>query len=208
MVLDEKGIKAVSELLEPVNAPVELLFFVSDDAKHCDTVEELLNDLKSLEKIEFDKLKIDSDQGKKLGVGHHAPTIVFKDMPRIRITGVPSGHEFRGFLETILMVSKGETNLSNDVKKELAKITENVFIQVFVTPTCPYCAPMVFSAHQFALENKHITSRMVEAVEFPDLVKTNQVSGVPKVVINEMVDKSFEGNVPEHIFVKKILESL
>lgn len=208
MVLDEKGRKAVSELLEPVRDPVELLFFVSDDAEQCGTVEELLNDLKSLKKIVFDNLKIDSDQGKKIEVGHHAPTIVFKDMPRIRITGVPSGHEFRGFLETILMVSKGKTNLSDDVKKELAKIKKPTFIQVFVTPTCPYCPAMVFTAHQFAMENEYITSRMVEAVEFPDLAKTNRVSGVPKVVVNEKLDKSFEGMLPEHIFVEKIKNAL
>ena len=208
MVLDKKSLEAVSELLEPVKEPVEIILFVSDGGEHCSTVEGLLEDISSLGKITFKKHKIDSDMGKELEAGHHAPTVIFKDIPRIRITGVPSGHEFRSFLETILMVSSGRTGLNSDVKKELSRIKEKVLIQVFVTPTCPYCPPMVFSAHQFAMENKNITSRMVEAVEFPDLVKTSRVSGVPKVVVNENLEKSFEGNLPEHIFVKKILEAL
>jgi predicted DsbA family dithiol-disulfide isomerase len=39
-----------------------------------------------------------------------------------------------------------------------------------------------------AVESEHVTSIIVEAGEFPDLVRKYQVSGVPKTVINERVE--------------------
>ena len=44
-----------------------------------------------------------------------------------------------------------------------------VHIQVFVTPTCPYCPQAVRLAHQFALESDQIRGDMIEATEFPEL---------------------------------------
>jgi predicted DsbA family dithiol-disulfide isomerase len=39
-----------------------------------------------------------------------------------------------------------------------------------------------------AVESGNVTSIIVEASEFPDLVRKYQVSGVPKTVINDRVD--------------------
>ncbi|PIP49893.1 MAG: glutaredoxin, partial [Caldiserica bacterium CG23_combo_of_CG06-09_8_20_14_all_35_60] len=79
--------------------------------------------------------------------------------------GMPSGHEFSSILEDIVDVSKGETDLSLKVKETVKKISSNVEIFVFVTPTCPYCPKAVRTAHQFAMENKLINGVMVEANE-------------------------------------------
>ena len=58
-------------------------------------------------------------------------------------------------------------------------------------------------AHQFAMENDHITADMVEATEFPHLVQKHGVMGVPKTVAN---DKSvLEGSVPEAHFLAGVL---
>ena len=196
MALDEKTISAVSELLNPIKEPVELELLVSDDCGYCDIVEEMLEGIKKTGKIDFRKKK-------HPGL---SPTVAFKKFPGIQFTGVPSGHEFRTFLETILMVDSGKTGLNDGTRNELAKIKKKVEIKVFVTPTCPYCPTAVFTAHQMAAENENITSTMIEATEFPELVREFQVSGVPKTVINDKV--GFEGSAPEHVFIKKILEAL
>jgi predicted DsbA family dithiol-disulfide isomerase len=61
-------------------------------------------------------------------------------------------------------------------------------------------------AHRFAYVSKHITSDMVEAIEFPQLSQKYNVAGVPRSVINE---KDFvEGAVPETIYVQSILDAV
>jgi glutaredoxin-like protein len=53
----------------------------------------------------------------------------------IRFYGIPSGYEFVSVVECITMVSKGESELSGETKKQLAALTYPLHLQVYVTPT-------------------------------------------------------------------------
>lgn len=59
-------------------------------------------------------------------------------------------------------------------------------------------------AHKLAFANDHITADMVEASEFPHLVGKYQVYGVPKTVINEVIQ--IEGAVPEAALVPELMK--
>ena len=74
-------------------------------------------------------------------------------------------------------------------------------IQVFVTPTCPYCPQAVNLAHRLAVENDLITADMVEVTEFPHLATKYHVMGVPRTVISDMIH--FDGAVPEQQIVRE-----
>ena len=53
-----------------------------------------------------------------------------------------------------------------------------------------------------AVESEHVTADVIEANEFPDLVRRYGVRGVPKVVINN--DVEFVGALPEQEFLKHL----
>jgi predicted DsbA family dithiol-disulfide isomerase len=57
-----------------------------------------------------------------------------------------------------------------------------------------------------AIENTNITSDMIEVLEFPHLAHRYQVMAVPKIVINDRI--SFEGALPEALFVEHVLAAL
>jgi len=124
----------------------------------------------------------------------------------VRFYGIPSGYEFTGFVETIIAVSKGESGLSDATKQFLATLDKPVHIQVFVTPTCPYCPPAVHLAHRMAIECDMVRADGVEAIEFPHLASKYQVQGVPRSVINETVH--VEGAAPEQMLVESLKEAL
>jgi glutaredoxin-like protein len=124
----------------------------------------------------------------------------------VRFYGIPSGYEFTSLIEAVLAVSKGQSGLKPKTKKALAKIKVPVRIQVFVTPTCPYCTHAVHLAHQFAIESDLITADMVEAIEFPHLANKYHVQGVPRIVFGETVQQ--EGAVPEPLMLAKLLEAV
>lgn len=50
------------------------------------------------------------------------------------------------------------------------------------------------------MESAHVTSVIVEASEYPDLVRKYHVSGVPKTVANEQIE--ILGARPEEEFVR------
>jgi glutaredoxin len=99
-------------------------------------------------------------------------------------------------------MSRGGTQLSQASKNFLQTLTKRIHIQVFVTPTCPYCPRAIRLAHQMAMESKLVSADMIEAIEFSHLAKKYQVSGVPKSVINEIVE--IEGAVSENIFLENV----
>jgi len=124
----------------------------------------------------------------------------------IRFYGIPSGYEFTSIIEDIIDVSKGESGLQPKSKQAVAKLTEPVHIQVFVTPTCPYCTQAVRLAHKLAMESELIRADMIEAIEFPHLANKYGVYGVPRTVINDSVHQ--EGAVPEPMMLAKLLEAV
>ena len=124
----------------------------------------------------------------------------------VRFYGIPSGYEFTSIIEGIVDVSKGESGLQPKTKDALAALTQPVHFQVFVTPTCPYCAQSVRLAHKFAIESDLVRGDMVEAIEFPHLSNKYGVYGVPRTVINETIHQ--EGAVPEPMILAKMLEAV
>jgi glutaredoxin-like protein len=123
----------------------------------------------------------------------------------IRYYGIPYGYEFSGFIETILNVSKGATNLSEDTKGKLRTLDKPAHIQVFVTLTCPYCSIAGGLAHKFAVESSMVRSDVVDVGEFPHLAQKYSIMGVPKIVINERTE--LVGAVPEAQFVAHVLQA-
>ena len=103
-------------------------------------------------------------------------------------------------------VSRGKTSLSDKTREKLRAIDRDVHLQVFVTPTCPYCSISVRLAHQFAMESPFIRADMVEATEFPHLANRFNVMGVPRTVINNAA--FIEGAMPEDRFLREILKAV
>jgi hypothetical protein len=62
----------------------------------------------------------------------------------------------------------------------------------------------VVLAHKLAFASDHITADMVEASEFPHLVGKYHVYGVPRTVINEVIQ--IEGAVPENMLVPELMK--
>ncbi|MCE7748846.1 MAG: glutaredoxin [Candidatus Heimdallarchaeota archaeon] len=136
------------------------------------------------------------------------PTIILhgKEERNVVFTGIPSGYEFGSLVEDILDISAGKITLKKENLEKIQKIDKPMKIQVFVTPTCPYCPAAVRLAHKAAMANPNIYGEMVEATEFPLLSQKYFVMGVPKTVINQG-DVQFEGSFPEDNFVEKLMEA-
>jgi glutaredoxin-like protein len=123
----------------------------------------------------------------------------------LRYLGIPAGLEFGTLLEDLAAVSRGTTTLKQESRTKLASLTKPVHVQVFVTPTCPYCPQVASLAHQAAVECGNVTADVIEISEFPDLAAQYHVHGVPKVVMNDMVE--LVGAQPEAAFVDAILQA-
>ena len=151
-------------------------------------------------------LRTESDLAREMDVSR-VPTLVVRGAARgaVRYLGIPAGLEFGTLLEDLAAVSRGTTTLGDDSRTKLAALSKPVHVQVFVTPTCPYCPKVASLAHQAAVENPNVTADVIEISEFPDLAAQYNVRGVPKVVMNDIVE--LVGAQPEAAFVDAMLEA-
>ena len=197
---------------------VTLVFFTQHESKltvpgqtcmYCKETGELVNEVASLSdriKVETRDFVKDEAEAKKMGVDKIPAIVILGPQSYgMKFYGIPSGYEFSTLIEDIVTAGTGESGLSDKTKEELAKITEDTHIQVFVTPTCPYCPQAARLAHQMAVENPRIRGDVVEASEFPHLVQKYRVMGVPKTVVNEKVE--FAGALPEARFLAEVMKA-
>jgi glutaredoxin-like protein len=124
----------------------------------------------------------------------------------IRMYGIPSGYEFTSLIGAILDVSKGDSGLTPKSREQLRNIDQAVHVQVFVTPTCPYCPTAVRLAHKLAIESEMVWSDMIESNEFVPLAQKYNVMSVPKTVINDKAE--ITGALTEDILIAHILHAI
>ena len=210
-LLSDKDKAAIKERLAGMTNPVKLINFTQElECQYCREtrmlMEELaeLSDLITLEKYHFLN---DKEKAEEYKIDKIPATVVMSENKDygIRYFGIPSGYEFASLLEDILMISSGDSGLEPESREKLAKLEKPVHIQVFVTPTCPYCPMAVRLAHQIAFESDKVRGDMIEVTEFPHLGNKYGVMGVPKSVFNEKVE--LEGAVPEPHYVEKVIEA-
>jgi len=195
------------ELSQRMVDPVTLVVVTQElECDYCREARELAQDLASLTdkiKVEVYDLVKDKQKASELGVDK-VPATVIVGAKGVKLTfyGIPAGYEFSTLLKDIVQVSRGETELSEETRRALSTVKRPVHIQVFATPTCPYCPGAVSLAHQFAMENPNIKADMIEINEFPQLAIKYNVMGVPKTVINEAVE--LVGLQPEEELLRRV----
>jgi glutaredoxin-like protein len=211
LIPDDHKMHIREKLQQNMQDPVRLIVFTQEmECQFCKEARQLAEEVANLApdkiKAEIYDLVKDAEKAKEYSVDKvPAIAIVGTKDYGIRYYGIPYGYEFNPFIDNIINVSKGATDLSEDTKAKLKTLDKPVHIRVFVTLTCPYCSIAAGLAHKFAIESEMVKSDVIEISEFPHLGQKYSVMGVPKIVINERTE--LVGAVPEDQFVAHILQT-
>lgn len=214
-LLSEQDRETLTQEFTALETPVTLIVFTQEfECQYCRETRQIAEEVAGLsDKISLEVYDFVEDQeiAEQYNIDKIPATIIAPggDAPQdygIRYYGIPSGYEFSSIIHDILMVSAGDSELLPETREWLENLTEPVHMQVFVTPTCPYCPQAVLLAHKMALESDLVTADMVEATEFPHLSMKYSVMGVPRTVINETIH--MEGAAPEPMLLAKIQEAV
>jgi len=194
-LLNDDLVQQINEVFAGVQYPVQIMFFGSkENCAYCDETHQLVTEVAALsDKIILTEHDIAGDEDlAKLYNVDKAPALVIAAREGdqitdfgVRLAGIPSGHEFTSLIQDILLVSNRDSGLNPQTRDYLKSLEKPVTLQVFVTPTCPYCPRAVVLAHQMALESPMVQAEMVEATEFPELSTRHNISGVPHTVVND-----------------------
>ncbi len=213
-LLNEEVKQQVREAFGGLERPVQVIYFGSEEnCEYCEDTRQLLEEVVALSPnlgLSVYDLQEQAEIAGQYRVDK-APSFVIAAREGDKLTdtgiqyaGIPSGHEFSTLIQDILLVSSRDSGLKEGTREFLRSLTKPVHLQVFVTPTCPYCPRAVVLAHQMAMENPGmIRAEGVESMEFQDLAEQFNVSGVPQTTINQGLGRVV-GAVPEANLVAEL----
>ncbi len=210
-LLNDQVREQVVEFLSDLAGPVRMVMFTQEfECEYCTETRQLaeeLGELSDLISVEVYDFQADAARAEELGIDKiPAIAVIGEQDYGVRFYGIPSGYEFTSLLHAIRTVGAGEPELGSETVEALQGLSQPVHIQVFVTPTCPYCPQSVTLAHQMAIASPMVRADMIEATEFPHLSVKYQVMGVPRTVINE--ETHIEGAAPEPMILGRLLAAV
>lgn len=214
-LLNDEVRSQVAHALESPSRPVRARLFVrAQGCELCEEARQLLEEIREAAPgVELEVLDLDGAAEAAAGHGvEGAPAIVLLTGgdgawadARVRFDGIPAGSEFTSLIRALQLLGRGDSQLAGPTREALAGLRTPVEIQVFVTPTCPYCPQAVVLAHQMAMESPWVRATMVEATSFPERARRQGVSGVPHSVINDQAH--VVGAVPEAHLLAEVLRA-
>ena len=205
-LIPEDGRQYLREIFSKLKTPVAIKVFTAagEPGPYTDFMVKFARDLDRLgEKIHATFHKVGDGEAAKYEVD--VPSVLISpDAYHMRFLGAPLGEEARAFIEGIMYASLGTSGMSAQSKKMLAGFDEERFIQVFVSPTCPYCPGQIINAFKAAVEKPgRIKAEAVVTVENEELARKYGVGSVPHTVINDA--HNMLGLMPEERFVQEMI---
>jgi thioredoxin reductase (NADPH) len=139
-------------------------------------------------KITFREHHLDHELARKWDVDRSPSLLIAPERVNIRWIGAPLGEEGRIFLETLIFVGLGKSNLNDQTLKVLKKIDTPRRVKVFVSATCPYCPQQAVNAIQAAIERPDMVSvEIVDIQSAPDLADQYNAHSVPQTFANDIL---------------------
>ena len=195
-------------MLSVMKEKVMIVFF-GEESENSQITKKLLEEVASLNNLITLKkynLKDNNEEAKKYNVLLAPAYIVINELDSARgvFYGVPVGHEINTLLTTLVDTSKATSLYNNKILEEISLINKPTNIKVFVTTTCPHCPGAAINALRLAQLNKNINTEIFEVQTNMEIGNQYNVSGVPKILINE--GKELMGNQPIEAFIDTILK--
>lgn len=139
-IISEDDAKKIKVELDQLPNPVKVVLFTQEiECGMCKSTHQMMDELTAISEklsLEVYNFVINKDIAEAYSIDK-IPAVVIegeKDYG-IRFYGIPAGYEFTTLIETIIMVSKGDSGLNENIRTKAKSINRPVHSQVLVTPT-------------------------------------------------------------------------
>ena len=187
---------------------IDLIYFTQkfkDDIFN-ETTRQIVHAFRELtSKITFREYDLEHDLAKQWNVQRRSTLLICPERYNIRWLGAPMGEEGRTFLETLILVGLGESNLSEAAISTLNKIDSPRTVKVFVSATCPYCPQQAVNAVKAAIEMPEMVSvELIDIQANADLADEYSAHSVPQTFADDVLIG--QGAQTEELFAASLLK--
>jgi len=181
----------LKETFEQLTNDIPIYMFAEKgrDDVFCQTNRQIIRAFRELSpKIIFREYDLAHELAQKWHISGSPTLLIAPEKYSIRWLGAPLGEEGRTFLETLLLVGQGSSNLSEASLKTIQKIDSERNVKVFVSATCPYCPQQAVNAVRAAIEMpEYISLEIIDTQCRPDLADQYSAHSVPQTFANDVL---------------------
>ena len=154
-------------------------------------------------KITLREYGLDHALAKKWNVMHSPTLLIAPEKYSIHWLGAPMGEEARTFLEILILIGLGQSQLSEQSLKVIKRIDSARQIKIFVSPTCPYCPQQAINGVKAAIELPDLVSlEIIDIQSEPELANQYSAQSVPQAFANDILIG--QGAQPEEVFISSL----
>ena len=196
-------LKATFEQL-PNDIPLYLFTAKGHDDVFAHANREVIRAFRQLSsRISLREHNLNHELAKKWHVTHSPTLLIAPDKYSIRWLGAPMGEEARTFLELLILVGLGQSQLSEQSLKVIKRIDSARQVKIFVSPTCPYCPQQAINAVKAAIEMPDLVSlEIIDIQSQPELANQYSAQSVPQAFANDVLIG--QGAQPEEVFIASL----
>jgi thioredoxin reductase (NADPH) len=190
-MVNENFMRQLRETFEqmPNEIPIYMFTHRGMDDIYAQTNRQIVRAFRELSpKITFREYHLDHELAQKWNVDQSPTLLIAPERISIRWLGAPLGEEGRTFLETVILVGLGKSNLSEQSRKVINKIDTPREVKVFVSATCPYCPQAAVNAVRAAIERPDLVSLEIIDIQCqPELADRYSAHSVPQTFANDVL---------------------
>ncbi|MGE5256298.1 MAG: FAD-dependent oxidoreductase [Hyphomicrobiales bacterium] len=204
----EAYLRQLRKTFEQLPNDIPLLLFVEKGADNvfAQATRQVIRAFRELSpRITLKEYDLRHELARKYHVESSPTLLIAPDRYAIRWRGAPMGEEARTFLETLILVGLGQSNLSEASRKVIHRIDSPRQIKLFVSPTCPYCPQQAVNAVKAAVELPQMVSLdIIDIQSEPELANQYSAQSVPQAFANDLLIG--QGAQPEEVFASSLLK--
>ncbi len=209
-MLSDRSSALIQKMTAVLKKPVRLIVFSTD--RGCESCPDMMELGRAIKKrcdkiaLETYDTVMDRDKVKLFGI-KLAPTIVVQggDGQWVAFAGYLEDSLLEVLLSTIKALSEGSLWFPENIVRALEHLSNDVQIRVFVESDCLQCRPVAETAIGLALTSSFISSEIIVASDYPDLVKKIGITTLPKTIFGENLQMN--GHVTEGQFLEMIFQA-
>jgi thioredoxin reductase (NADPH) len=188
----------------PNEIPLYLFSAVGQGDVFVDSCRQIIRAFRELTpKITLKEFPLGHELAVKWGVESSPTLLIDPERYNIRWLGAPMGEEGRSFLEAMILIGMGKSDLSDQSLPVLQRIAEPRNIKIFVSPTCPYCPQQVVNGLKVAIENPDLISLEIIDIQCrQDLADQYGAHSVPQAFANDVLIG--QGAQQEEVFMASL----
>jgi len=206
-MLEEEKLSIIRSSTAKIAKPVKLIVFTKNAAPEvCPAVLALARAVKGKMEtigVEAYDLVMDKDQTELYGIQRVPALVVLGVTGRSVVFYGSTGKMFLEILlDTVQHVSDAKVWFPDGIRHSLKRLTGHVQVHIFVNQDNALCRSIAETAVGLALENEQIRTAIINADEFPDLVKKNNIGVFPTTIFGNNLQ--VHGDISEGDFLEKI----